>query len=817
MNYSFEEIQSMLNCIVLSSGNSDQIQNVIYDTRKSSYASKSIFFAFKGAVNDGHEYIAEAYALGVRNFVVSKKINVEHLKDANVLKVNSSLLALQKIARFHRSKLNIPIIAITGSNGKTIVKEWLGKALSKKFKISKSPKSYNSQIGVALSLLQIKDKDQIAIIEAGISQKREMKFLEKMIRPNIGIFTNIGDAHASGFDSKDQKLTEKLSLFKHSELLIYNSDQQFTNNIVKKCYSGKLQDWSSSSESSISYRLNQLEDQTDIFIQYHDSNYKVNTEFKSKEFIENMMHVISCLLYFDFSEEDIQSVVSDFDQIQNRLELREGINGNLLINDSYSLDMASLQLALEFQDLHANGLEKILILSDFDHQVNKKDIYIELKNLIFEKNIKQTFIIGIANAHKRILIDPSVSFYNTVEEFTSSSPYLVLKDSCLLIKGARKFRLESIFHKLSKQVHQTILETNFSALDHNLNFYKKYLADQTKMMAVIKADSYGSGSEQIAHYLDQKKIDYLAVAIIDEAITIRLADCNLPIMVFNIDESQIELLWEHNLEPEVYSIHLLEKLINKANEREQELKIHIKLDTGMKRLGFEQDEINALLENLKNQKWLHVQSVFSHLAASESKVHDSFTLQQITLFKTLVSQIQESLNYPFLKHILNTGGIIRHSDHQMDMVRIGLGLYGVDETGLVSDNLLKVHSLKARVLQIKSLNKGETIGYSRAGIADQNKTIAIVSIGYADGLMRHSGNGNYSMKIQDFLCPTIGNICMDVCMLDITGIQDISVGDEVVVFDEDLQLESLAKVCHTISYEIISRIAPRVKRIYTYH
>jgi alanine racemase len=817
MQYKFEEIAEIVKGTILCQHNALDIFNVIYDTRKTSYEKNSIFFAFKGALNDGHEFLEEAYDLGIRNFVVSKKINKQSFPEANILRVHSCLMALQKLAAHHRQKFDIPIIGITGSNGKTIVKEWLDKCLSQKYKVVKSPKSYNSQIGVALSLLQIDESHEIAVIEAGISSKNEMRFLAKMIKPTLGIFTNIGDAHSSGFDSKEQKLLEKLELFETAKNLIVCLDQvDLFSNMPSQLKSIAIS-WSEKHQAD--FKLVKEKGptrETILKISHQNRIYSFETDFHSREFIENLMHVVCCLIHLGFDQDEIQSSISNLDSIENRLEIREGINDNLLINDSYSLDLASLQLALEFQDFHGKGLQKILVISDFEQQLDKHQIYSELNILLQDREFRKIYAIAIHQEYRGILKGLNIQFFEDLNDFLNNSSYYTIANSCILIKGARRYRLESIFQKLSKQVHQTVLETHLSALDHNINVYRSYLKDDTQLMAVIKAEAYGSGSAQLAGYLENKNIDYLSVAIIDEGISIRESNCKMPIMVFNVQQDQLEKLWDYQLEPEIYSLELLDMMIEHAEKKRAPLSVHLMIDTGMHRLGFSIEDLNDVCTKLKAKKWLKVKSLMSHLASSENEEHDAFTKSQIQIFEESCHKIETTLNYAPMRHICNTAGIIRFNQHQMQMVRLGLGLYGIDETGIIADKLQKVHSLKARILQIKTLQAGESTGYGLSGKVDKTTTIATVSIGYADGILRACGNGNYKMRIGKNHYPTIGNICMDLCMLDITGADNLQAGDTVVIFDEDTPIESLAQACNTISYEIISRISPRVKRSYTY-
>jgi len=816
MKYNIRQISDIVKGELTLKGHNIDLTNIIFDTRKISFAKSSVFFAFTTQSNDGHRYIDRAYESGIRNFVVKDSHAFNQYEDANFTVVKNTLEALQLLAQFHRQQFEIPVIGITGSNGKTVLKEWLHKALSTKYKVIQSPNSYNSQIGVALSVLNINASHEIAIIEAGISQENEMENLEKMIKPTLGIFTNIGDAHNGGFINFEAKIKEKTKLFSNSKHVIYNNDNKLIFNGIKSINNGQTLSWGHQSATKI--KLNSLVENNEnsiVNITFEKQNIALQIPFTNKPFVELSMHLIACLLHFKFDENSINKALTKLDTLPNRLEIKKGENDCILINDSYSSDMTSMQLALEYQEQQSKHLSTAVIFSDFDQQVNKKSTYQELSTLFKQKKIDLLLAVGIEKNHEYLFADLNIKFFEKTENLETYLLANPVNQKCVLIKGARIYKFENIFDRLSYAVHQTTLVTNFSALENNLNIYKSKLKNSTKVMAVIKADAYGSGSIAVSEFLEQKGIDYLAVALIDEAIKIRKSGCSLPLMVFNIHNNSFRKLWEYNLEPEVYSIELFKTLSTFSISQNTILNIHLKMDTGMHRLGIEQDEIEELLEIIDNSN-LHITSIFSHLSASENKNFDDFTHAQVSEFNDMYIRISSHLGYNPQRHILNTGGAIRFPEYQYDMVRLGLGLYGIDETQTVENELEKVHYLQAKVLQIKKLKKGESTGYSRSGSVEKETTIATVSLGYADGLMRSCGNGNYSVSINNQLCPTIGNVCMDVMMVDISHTSGIKMYDNVEIFGKKVHLEDLAKACGTISYEIISRIASRVKRVYTF-
>ncbi len=819
MRYSISQINEILKGDVLSQISEDiYISHVVYDTRKISYSASSLFVAIKGQNNDGHNYISDAIKKGIKVIIVENNYTAPVSSNLHIIKVKDSLKALQNLAAYHRQKFTYPVIGITGSNGKTTVKEWLYQSLSQRLIAVQSPQSYNSQLGVALSVLMMEEEHDIAIIEAGISRKNEMDNLYQIIRPTIGIFTNIGDAHSSGFDNIEEKISEKIKLFSEAEVLIYNKDETLIDQALQSSINTQLLTWGIHAESTVQILDTQSYDQgTQLRLSYDDSIYNLDLPFTQKDLIENCMSVISTLLFLGWGEAWIQAAISQYRSLNNRLELREGKNNCLLINDSYSLDLASLRLALEYQNQHALGKDKMLIISDLVDQAQQKETYERLKKLIEEKNIKHIIGIGFSNQAKALLDIDHIEYYSSTEQCLLHFEFDKVSNSCLLIKGARNHQLEKIYAHLSSQVHETVLQTDYNAIAHNLKIFKSSVPKNTMMMAILKAEAYGSGSVAMAHFLSDKGIDYLGVALIDEAVTIRQSGINTPMMIFNVQESNLELLWHHNLEPEVYSFRLLKLLIEQSKKENTVLGIHIKLDTGMHRLGFEEHEIAELTRLLLSTDRIKVLSIFSHLAASEDERHDAFTKQQIAKYDNLYESLSISINSRPIRHILNTGGIIRHATSAYEMVRLGIGLYGIDTSQNKNYNLQKAHALSTKILQIKQLKKGETTGYSRSGIATRDMTIAVIGLGYADGLMRSAGNGRFSVSIHGQLCPTIANVCMDVTIIDISSYDQIREGDKVIIFDAERPIENLAASSNTIPYEILTRISPRVKRTYIYN
>jgi alanine racemase len=818
------------------------IKEILIDSRHLVHPESTLFVAIVSGRNDGHRYIAELYEKGVRNFLVSAlphqpKPLPENGNEpgntgslVNFILVDNTLDALQKLGATHRSRFSIPVIGITGSNGKTIVKEWLFQLMNRDKKIVRSPKSYNSQIGVPLSVWKMEPENDIALFEAGISLPGEMEKLEPIIRPTIGIFTNIGHAHDEGFRDLDQKVEEKLKLFVNSGTLVYCRDHELIHN--KVMHDASLEQiikftWSRKQESDLQIiRISSGKStETTLTGIFRNQEQSLTIPFIDEASIENAIHCWALMLFLGYEADVISARMKALVPIAMRLELKEAINHCSLVNDSYNSDINSLGIALDFLNQQTQHTKKTIILSDILQSGRDPDsLYREISGILRGKGISK--IIGIGNEIGRQAgqFPMEKTFYATTNDFFERFPFSSLRDEAILLKGARIFEFERIGHALQQKSHETILEIHLDALVHNLNYYRSKLAPGTKTMAMVKAFSYGSGSFEIANLLQFHRVDYLAVAYADEGVELRKAGITLPIMVMNPEEESFDLLLQYNLEPEIYNFRVLEMLERAIPENQGESKIpvpvHMKIDTGMHRLGFDPSEVESLIQRLKKNPELHVQSVFSHLAASEDPAEDDFTRSQIGCLQATAEKIQTGLGYPFLVHILNSAGISRFPDVQMKMVRLGIGLYGVGFNEEEQRSLRNVSTLKTIISQIKQVKAGDTIGYNRKGVALTDLVIAILPIGYADGFSRRLGNGAGKVIINGFPAKTIGNICMDTCMVDITALSAspdspaIREGDEVIVFGDDYPIAQLARDLNTIPYEILTGISRRVKRVY---
>ena len=851
MKYSLAQIQTIINgTFLLNENPAAVIEHLLLDSRKLLFPSSSIFFSLSGPRRNGNAFIKELYSKGIVNFVVSEKMEGEEIKlyqGANIIRVNNVQQALHLLAAHHRAQFNIPVIGITGSNGKTIVKEWLFQLLQDDYNIVRSPKSYNSQIGVPLSVWQMNETHTLAIFEAGISQPGEMQQLEKVIQPTIGLFTNIGEAHSEGFINTRQKVNEKLELFKHCSLLVYNADNKDINAGVNeladnaggkdelKCFA-----WGSKGNAALQIiSIEKKQGQTIITAncQLSAVNYQsvavnlspstfnpppspqqqITIPFTDDASVQNAITCWCVLLNLGKGAATISKRMLQLRAVEMRLELKQGINNCSVINDSYSADINSLAIALDFlvqQQQHPN---RTLILSDI-LQSGKTgvELYKEVAAILQQKNISRFIGIGpeiftCRDAFKNI---PQTIFFSSIAEFLQQFYSLHFYNETILLKGARVFEFEQISHLLEEKLHQTVLEINLNAVTHNLKAYQQLLQPGVKLMAMVKAFSYGSGGFEIANLLQFHKVDWLAVAYADEGVELRRAGISLPILVLNPEGATFDVMVQYNLEPELYSFAILaafQKYLQQSGINNYP--VHIKLDTGMHRLGFEAKDLLPLSNLLKATSVYKVQSVFSHLAGSDAAEFDAFTKQQGDQFLQGCEILQQSLGYPFTRHIANTSSIHRHPHLQLDMVRLGIGLYGVDGHAAVQEKLKNVSTLKTTISQIKQVAAGESVGYSRKGIITIDSVIATVRIGYADGYPRILSNGAGKMWVNGNLVPVIGNICMDMTMLDITG-TSIQEGDEVIVFGEQLPVSQLAKWAHTIPYEILTGISQRVKRVY---
>lgn len=818
MSYSIESIAKDIRANAYCT-HSAEVSWLLTDSRSLSFPEETLFFALKTKRGDGHHYIPELYARGVRNYVVcSLPDDMDSYKDANFLQVSDPLKALQRLAEVHRGKFQMPVIGVTGSNGKTVVKEWLYQLLSPTRVITRSPRSYNSQIGVPLSVWMLNEQTELGIFEAGISEVGEMDALQDIIRPTVGILTNIGGAHQENFMSLQEKCLEKLSLFKNCDVVIYNVDNELISTCVNKSvFTAKEIAWSQKDTERPLYirEIRKSENHTCILFRYlgFDSEYQI--PFIDDASIENSLHCLAVCLYLMLPPEQIQYGMAHLEPVAMRLEVKEGKNGCILINDTYNSDLASLDIALDFQFRRSQSrkMKRTLILSDIlETGQSSNMLYRKVAQYVHSREIDKLIGIGHELPLAAGKFNVEKYFFPDTSSFLASEVYQRLHDELILIKGARRFHFEEISEALELKVHETILSVNLSALVANLNKFRSRLHADTKMVCMIKASAYGAGSYEIAKTLQDNHVDYLAVAVADEGSELRKAGITNSILIMNPETSAFKTLFDYKLEPEVYSFHLLEALIKEAKkEGITDFPVHIKLDTGMHRLGFSAEDMPQLIEMLKGQTAVIPRSVFSHLVGSDSDRFDAFTRRQIESFECSAAQLQAAFSHKILRHICNSAGIERFPGAQFDMVRLGIGLYGIDP---VDNSILhNVSSLHTTILQIKDVSRDDTVGYSRKGILDRDSRIAAIPIGYADGLNRHLGNGHGYCLVNGYKAPYVGNICMDVCMIDVTDIP-CKEGDRVEIFGEHLPVTVLSDWLNTIPYEILTGVSTRVKRVY---
>ena len=823
-SYTGTEIVEILGADYVSNNREEVfIKDILIDSRRLIEADNCLFFALVSNRNDGHKYIGDLYARGVRLFVVSDvNEKFQDWDDAHFFIVDDTLQALQKLAAFHRRQFDLPVIGITGSNGKTIIKEWLNQLMDEDKNIVRSPKSYNSQIGVALSVWQINETNDLAIFEAGISEPEEMKKLQQMIMPTIGLFTNIGEAHNENFINTKQKVGEKLNLFTKANVLIYNLDQkELQDVIIRSEILSNVESFTWGNDEENNLRIIETDStnkQTTVHATYLKRDISIAVPFTNKSSIENAIHCWAVLLFLGYSDNIISERMHTLTPIAMRLELKAGTNNCTIINDSYNSDFNSLSIALDFLNQQNQHREKVVILSDIlQSGRNEIDLYTQVAELLKKKGVDRLIGIGSAIKRQKDKFDIEKSFYETTNDFISTYPFANFTNQAILLKGARVFEFEIISRQLQQKIHETILEINLDAMVENLNYYRTKIPVGTKVMAMVKAFSYGSGGFEIANILQFHHVDYLAVAYADEGVELRKAGINIPIMVMNPEEYAFETMIVNQLEPEIFSfraLNLLEKAITRsAIPLNKPVKVHIKLDTGMRRLGFDENDIDELIKRLQENPFIYVQSAFSHLSSSDKLAHDDFTREQIRRFKLMGEKIAVSFDHKVLLHILNSAGISRHPDATFDMVRLGIGLYGIATAEADAANLTNVTSLRSEIAQIKEIAISESVGYNRSFVASKEMRIGIVSVGYADGMMRKLGNGNLSLFVNGNAAPIIGDICMDMCMIDLTEI-DAKEGSEVIVFDSEHTITRLSDAAETIPYEIISRISRRVKRVY---
>ncbi|MEJ8803612.1 bifunctional UDP-N-acetylmuramoyl-tripeptide:D-alanyl-D-alanine ligase/alanine racemase [Pontibacter sp. H249] len=791
--------------------------HLLTDSRKLSQPAGTLFFAIKGKYNDGHKYLQQLYTQGVRQFVVEHGEEAElihQFPEANILQVPHGLEALQKLAAWHREQFNIPVVGITGSNGKTIVKEWLAQLLSPDELVVKSPRSYNSQLGVPLSVWQLEPNHTFAIFEAGISLPSEMQKLQQVIQPTLGIFTNIGSAHNEGFNSLEQKVEEKLKLFEEVDLLFYCSDYPEIHEAVQT-KSIKSFTWSHQHKEADLYisGTTTAGHKTIIVYTFQGEKQRLSIPFTDEASVENALHCLVFLLYRQVPLSDIQDRLDRLHPVAMRLEMKEAINGCYLIDDTYNNDLAGLAIALDLLASQPQRGRRTVILSDLlESGLAEEKLYSKVAELVQAHGVERLIAIGpVISKYKSIFTLP-VEFYTSTQDFLQTFSAERFRNEVILVKGARVFEFEKIVHAFQQKVHGTVLEVNLDALVHNLNYYRSKLQPGTKLMVMVKAFAYGSGSFEVANLLQFHRVDYLAVAYADEGVLLREHGITLPIMVMNPSPDSFAKIKQYNLEPEIYSLEILQALLNTAAAGVT-YKIHLKLDTGMHRLGFVKEDFKLLFALLLQHPQVQVVSAFSHLAGADEAVHNDFSQLQIANFISMAAEVEARLGHAVIKHILNSAGIARFPEHQLDMARLGIGLYGVEATGSEQEALRPVSILKTTISQVKSIKQGDTVGYSRKGIAATDKKTATIAIGYADGYDRRFSNGAGEVLISGQRCPIIGNVCMDMCMVDVTGLE-VKAGDEAILFGPQLTLIELAQRIGTIPYELLTNVSTRVKRVF---
>lgn len=794
-----------------------QVNTLLIDSRKGRQFETSMFIALDGDFRDGHRFVKEMYEKGVRNFILSKE--VEGISGANVFRVKSTIEGLQVLASHQRKVSEMPVVGITGSNGKTIVKEWLYQLLHEDFNIVRSPKSYNSQIGVPLSVWAMNSDYNLALFEAGISLPGEMKNLQDVIQPTIGVFTNIGLAHQENFESRKDKVAEKMQLFTNCEYLIYNKDSELISEGVniKLTHLEKLS-WGLNEENFLQIKsVNTLPSKTIINGKHKGEESSITIPFIDEASVENAIHCWVAMLHFGIKNSDIKKRFLNLESIAMRLEQKNGVDGSIIIDDAYNSDITAFEIALDNLN-QVNRRAKTVILSDILQSGEEPE---ELYKIINEKLLthKVTRFIGIGREmfeNQDLIEIPNKHFFIYTQHFLDQIHAFDFQNHAILIKGARDYRFERITAQLASKTHQTQLEINLDALKNNLRFYRGKLNPEVKTMVMVKAYGYGAGGPEVARLLAAEEVNYLGVAYVDEGVAIRKAGISTPIMVMNPSEEAFPVMINYNLEPEIYSLDVLEaynQALNMEGMMNSNYKIHIKIDTGMNRLGFKEKDLPKLVTTLKRENHFKVASVFSHLAASDDSKFDDFTKGQIQQYTELSKGFEEKLGYSFIRHISNTAGIERFPIAQFDMARLGVGLYGMAIKPSNQNQLRVVSSLYSIVVQVKDVEVGESIGYSRAFMVEKPMRIAIIPIGYADGLDRRLGNGVGHVFVSGHKRPIVGNICMDLIMVDVTGLST-QVNERVEIFGNNITVQDIAKKAHTISYEILSSIPPRVKRVY---
>lgn len=817
--YSYHEIAEITQGDILQSGG-HFVYQIVTDSRHLNQTEGALFAAIKGDRHNGHRYLSEVYQQGVRCFLVSENIDLDEFPGATFIQVENTLRAMQLIAAHHRSRFSIPVVGITGSNGKTVVKEWLNLLLADDFVIARSPRSYNSQIGVALSVMTLEPSHTLGIFEAGISEPGEMQWLEPMIRPTIGVLTTIGSAHIEHFSGSAEIASEKCLLFTSCSKIIYPADQKDPANVLENPPFETIEKftWGNAAEADV--RIGSITRNTaDTLINliWQNQHYTFSVPFIDSASIENVITCFTTLVALGIDAREVVDKMVRLETVSMRMEILAGIEGSVIINDSWSSDLESLRIALDVANVNAQKRPLTVILSDIPQTgMSTAALYDRVHQLIQGHGVKRMIGIG-PNIHSaRHIFDLPALFYPDTDAFLREATTKSFAGQAILVKGARVFQFERIVHELEEKSHETVLEINLGSLSNNLNAFRSMLHPSTRIMVMVKAFGYGSGSKEVSGLLEFNKVDYLAVAYVDEGIALRQAGISLPIMVMNPGSGSLSVMLRHRLEPEIYSFRMLRQLITALGQSgiTNPYPIHLEIDTGMHRLGFLNAEIIELLTELERAPQLQIASVFTHLAASERPEHDSFTHSQLAQFTHICSQISMRRKESYLRHALNTGGIERFPEYQLDMVRLGVGLYGVSSSSTSAHLLQPVMRLRTLISQIKTIHAGDSVGYGRSFIASDTMRIGIIPLGYADGVRRVLSNGAGKMSVRGQRAPVVGRVCMDMTMIDLTHIR-CEEGDEVEVFGHDITLDEFSKWNETIAYEILTTVGQRVRRVYT--
>lgn len=820
MMYTIEKITTLIGARRVGESEA-QIGWLLTDSRSLCFPEATLFFALSSARNDGHRYVGDLYRRGVRNFVVSHlPQSINDYPDANFLVVMSPLEALQRLAERHRDEFDIPVVGLTGSNGKTMVKEWLYQLLSPSMVVTRSPRSYNSQIGVPLSVWLLDTQSEVALFEAGISQPGEMAALRDIIQPTIGVFTSLGDAHQENFRSLEEKCMEKLQLMLHAATVVYDTDDQVVGRCLRKSgYAGEKLGWSLTDPRAAFFVERQESDANGVTVTYRfrDAAGSYHLPFIDEASVKCSYACAVVALHLGIDAEQLDERMRLLEPVAMRLEVKEGQRGCTLINDSYNSDVNALDIALDFMARRpdSKGRRHTLILSDICQSGdNPEALYHKVSELAVKRGVDQLIGVGQTISSQAAAIEVKEKyFFNDVTQLIGSKVFASLHDEVILIKGARPFGFDQLTELLEQKVHETILEVNLGAVVENLNYYRSFLKPTTKMVCMVKADAYGAGAVEVAKTLQDHRVDYLAVAVADEGVTLRKAGITSNIIIMNPEMTAFKTMFDYDLEPEVYNFRLLEALVKAAEKQGiTGWPIHVKLDTGMHRLGFDPEkDIDSLVHRLKHQTALIPRSVFSHFVGADSDDFDEFSAKQFECFERGSKALQAAFDHKILRHIDNSAGILHFPERQLDMCRLGIGLYGIDSR----DNhiLHTVSTLKTTILQLREVKKEDTVGYSRKGTLQRDSRIAAIPIGYADGLNRHLGNGHCYCLVNGQKAPYVGNICMDVAMIDVTDIP-CQEGDMVEIFGEQLPVTVLSDALDTIPYEVLTGLSSRVKKIY---